>query len=175
MYKINFSHWMKPFFSITALLVVALVALSIGSSKATAACKNISGHSNSIVEDTNTCGSTSNPPICLSGSASGSKISGTFTEKFIFISLNPVDPDTPSVFFFVSENTFVTKKGTLFGINAGTVDFDQSGDGHFASLITWTGGTGDYVDASGHSVLDGMNDFAAGTLENTFNGEVCTP
>ena len=49
------------------------------------------------------------------------------------------------------------------------------GQGGFASLITWNGGTGTMTGASGQIRLRGEFDPAAGTTAGDYLGTVCTP
>jgi len=61
----------------------------------------------------------------------------------------------------------------VFGKDTGTIDFGP--DGGFASLITFTGGTGALAGASGQIRLRGQLDPVAGTTSGDYLGTICTP
>ena len=62
----------------------------------------------------------------------------------------------------------------LLGTDTGSIDLPP-GEGGFASLITWNGGTGQMTGASGQIRLRGEFDPAAGTTAGDYLGTVCTP
>jgi len=67
-----------------------------------------------------------------------------------------------------------TKSGdVVYGKDTGALDFGR--DGGFASLITFTGGTGALQNASGQIRLRGPLDPVDGTTSGDYLGTLCTP
>jgi hypothetical protein len=62
----------------------------------------------------------------------------------------------------------------LLGVDTGTIDLPP-GQGGFASLITWTGGTGTFAGATGQIRLCGFLDAVAGTTSGDYGGSICVP
>ncbi|MEK6698961.1 MAG: hypothetical protein AABZ10_07945 [Nitrospirota bacterium] len=89
---------------------------------------------------------------------------------FTASSLFPAHPGITSVFFFTGTSKITMKDGSrVTGMDAGALDLNPSGDGHFGSLITFVAG------ASGHIVLTANADLAAGVVSGDYTGELCTP
>lgn len=90
--------------------------------------------------------------------------------------LTPPQRTVPTVIFFTGLSDIQMKHGgRVFGTDTGALDTDPFGDGHFASLITFTGGDGDFAGASGHIVLDANADLSVGTVSGDYTGEICVP
>jgi hypothetical protein len=84
------------------------------------------------------------------------------------------EPEVPSISFFTGHSVITLKSGEqIFGTDTGTIDLPP-GQGGFASLITFTGGTGAMANATGQIRLRGKFDPAAGTTSGDYNGTVCT-
>lgn len=158
-----------------ASLMIAVLALTIGTGKAMAQgnCRRVHGHITSQLvppPPAGTCASLVG--FCTSGTLIGG-IQGTFA--FTATSLLP-SPDLPSILLFTGRTDIQTKDGsTLAAVNAGALDTNPASDGHFADLITFTGGTGDAAGASGHIVAFGNFDLLAGLGVSDYTGELCTP
>jgi len=76
--------------------------------------------------------------------------------------------------FFVGTSTIFSKKGDqLFGTDTGSIDV--GGQGGFASLITFTGGTGGMNGASGQIRLRGEFDAQEGATNGDYLGTLCKP
>jgi len=77
---------------------------------------------------------------------------------------------TTSVQFFTGVSKITMKDGgAVLGVDAGALDMNPLGDGHFGSLITFVEG------ASGHILLTANADLAAGVVSGDYTGELCTP
>ena len=86
----------------------------------------------------------------------------------------PPPPEAAAVVFVTGRTEYHTAHGdVLYGVNAVALDSSAAGDGHLTDLITFAGGTGDLVGASGHIVVVGHADFAEGTIAATYSGELC--
>lgn len=84
------------------------------------------------------------------------------------------EPEVPTIFFFTGHSIITLKGGDeLFGTDTGTIDLPP-GKGGFASLITFTGGTGAMANATGQIRLRGEFNPVAGTTSGDYIGTVCT-
>ena len=82
---------------------------------------------------------------------------------------------TPTVLFFTGKSTIFLKSGDqLLGTDTGSIDLPP-GQGGFASLITFDGGTGDMSGATGQIRLRGEFDAAQATTSGDYIGTLCTP
>ena len=80
----------------------------------------------------------------------------------------------PTVLFFTGRSDVALKDGDhLLGTDTGSLDLPP-GLGGFASLITWTGGTGAMHGATGQIRLGGEFDPVAGTTRGDYRGTVCS-
>lgn len=167
--------------SMTAFLMATFTALTIVSNTAVAEaeCTPVNGHIDSqqlLPPPFGTCASAVG--LCTSGTLIGG-IQGQFNFTGTSITPSPLlDPTTlsPFVALFTGQTVIQTKDGnSLFATNAGALDTDPFGDGHFADLITFTGGTENLAEASGHIVAFGDFSFTTGVGASDYRGEVCTP
>jgi hypothetical protein len=86
----------------------------------------------------------------------------------------PPPAEAAAVVFATGRTEYHAKNGAvLYGVNAVALDSSAAGDGHLTDLITFAGGTGDLVGASGHIVVVGHADFAEGTIAARYSGELC--
>jgi len=84
------------------------------------------------------------------------------------------EPEVPTISSFTGHSIITLKSGDqLFGTDTGTIDLPP-GHGGFASLITFTGGTGAMANATGQIRLRGEFDPVAGTTSGDYIGTVCT-
>ena len=80
----------------------------------------------------------------------------------------------PSIFFFTGQSEIAVKSGdVVHGIDTGSLDLGPNAG--FASLITFSGGTGDYQNASGQIRLRGQLDQIEGTTAGDYLGTICKP
>ncbi|MFN2512994.1 MAG: hypothetical protein ABR568_16430 [Pyrinomonadaceae bacterium] len=81
----------------------------------------------------------------------------------------------PTILFFTGQSTIFLKSGDqLLGTDTGSIDLPP-GQGGFASLITFNGGTGNMNGATGQIRLRGEFDAVEGTTSGDYNGKLCTP
>ena len=81
----------------------------------------------------------------------------------------------PTILFFTGQSTIFLKSGDeLLGTDTGSIDLPP-GQGGFASLITFDGGTGNMTGATGQIRLRGEFDAAEGTTNGDYIGTACTP
>jgi hypothetical protein len=130
-------------------------------------CKPLVGSFEAEVQPANTCPG----PLCTAGHVWGG-IQGTY--RFTMDKILPNgEPEVPTISFFTGHSIITLKSGDqLFGTDTGTIDLPP-GHGGFASLITFTGGTGAMANATGQIRLRGEFDPIAGTTSGDYIGIVC--
>ena len=145
---------------LTAALVIPVAAQQ---------CKPLVGSFEAEVQPANTCPG----PFCTAGRVWGG-IQGNY--RFTMDKIIPNgEPEVPTISFFTGHSIITLKNGDeLFGTDTGTLDLPP-GHGGFASLITFTGGTGAMANATGQIRLRGEFDAAAGITSGEYIGTVCTP
>ena len=132
-------------------------------------CKPVNGHFLAHLVPPPDC--TSVVGLCTAGRVWGG-LQGDYS--FTMSKLVPTaEPETPTISFFTGRSVVQTNDGQLFGVDTGTIDV--GGQGGFASLITWTGGTGGLTGATGQIRLRGSLDLTAGTTSGDYEGTVCAP
>jgi hypothetical protein len=132
-------------------------------------CKPIIGSFEAEVQPANTCPG----PLCTAGNVWGG-IQGAY--RFTMDKIIPNgEPEVPTISFFTGHSIIALKSGDeLFGTDTGTIDLPP-GHGGFASLITFTGGTGAMASATGQIRLRGEFDPVAGTTSGDYIGTLCKP
>ena len=151
----------------SAGLGVFLVALVVP--VAAQQCKPLVGSFEAAVQSANTCPG----PFCTAGNVWGG-IQGSYHFTMDKIIPNG-ETEVPTISFFTGHSIIALKSGDqLFGTDTGTLDLPP-GHGGFASLITFTGGTGAMANATGQIRLRGEFDAAAGITSGDYIGTVCTP
>ena len=165
---------MKRFSQLTiacVLLLTASASLVFGNQD----CKPVSGHfeANVVPPGEGHC-----PPdptaFCTAGRVWGG-IQGNY--QFVMTSAFPsaLIGGVPSILFFTGQSTVFLKSGDqVVGTDTGSIDLPP-GQGGFASLITFTSGTGDLTGATGQIRLRGEFDASAGTTSGDYLGKLCTP
>jgi hypothetical protein len=147
-------------FFLTAAMVIPVSAQQ---------CKPLVGSFEAQVQPANTCPGV----LCTAGNVWGG-IQGTY--RFTMDKIIPNgEPEVPTISFFTGHSIIALKSGDeLFGTDTGTIDLPP-GHGGFASLITFTGGTGAMANATGQIRLRGEFDAVAGITSGDYIGTVCTP
>jgi hypothetical protein len=80
----------------------------------------------------------------------------------------------PTILYFAGQSTVFLQNGDqLSGIDTGSIDVPP-GQGGFASLITFNGGTGSMSGSTGQIRLRGEFDAATGTTSGDYTGKLCT-
>lgn len=131
-------------------------------------CKPLVGSFEAQVQPADTCPG----PFCTAGNVWGG-IQGNYHFTMDKVLPNG-ESEVPTISFFTGHSVIALKSGDqLFGTDTGTLDLPP-GHGGFASLITFTGGTGAMVNATGQIRLRGEFDAAAGITSGDYIGTVCT-
>jgi hypothetical protein len=138
------------------------------------ACKPVIGHFEAVVVPP---GQGHCPPdpnaFCTTGRVWGG-IQGSY--QFVMTGGMPsaLIGGVPTVLFFAGKSTVFLKSGDkLLGIDTGSIDLPP-GQGGFASLITFSGGTGPMSTATGQIRLRGEFDGVQGTTIGDYIGKLCT-
>lgn len=145
--------------------VVAAMAFPAGAQQ----CKPLVGSFEAEVQPANTCPG----PFCTAG-----RVWGGIQGEYHF-TMDKIIPngelELPTISFFTGHSIITLKSGAqLFGTDTGTLDLPP-GHGGFASLITFTGGTGEMANATGQIRLRGEFDAVAGITSGDYIGTVCEP
>lgn len=151
--------------------VVALMAtLSAAAAGADQNCKPVVGSFEAHVVPPPPAGG------CAAVFCTAGRVWGGLQGTYSFTMPTPPQPSwaVPTIFFFTGDSVITTKSGdVVYGKDTGALDFGP--DGGFASLITFTGGTGALQHASGQIRLRGQLDPVEGTTSGDYLGTVCTP
>ena len=145
-----------------SLVLVTLIAVSLPvAAAADQTCKPVVGHFEAAVVPPG--GDCASPILCTAGQVWGG-LQGTY--NFTMTSQQPSGA-IPSIFFFTGNSAVTLKNGDVTnGIDTGSIDLGP--DGGFASLITFSGGTGQIR-------LRGQLNQAEGTTSGDYIGTLCTP
>jgi hypothetical protein len=155
--------------SVSLLLVTASVAM--GAPK----CKSVVGHfeANLVPPGQGHC--PADPmAFCTAGRVWGG-IQGNY--QFVMTAAVPSVSfgGVPTILFFTGKSTiFLKHDDQLLGTDTGSIDLPP-GQGGFASLITFDGGTGGMSGATGQIRLRGEFDAAEATTSGDYLGTLCTP
>ena len=161
----------------THLLITSALTLTVGVASADGLppCRPVNGHFEAVIVAP---GEGHCPPadttLCTAGRVWGG-IQGTY--QFVQTAVHPsvLMGGVPTVIFYTGQSTVSLKSSDLLiGTDTGAIDVPP-GQGGFASLITWTGGTGEMSAASGQIRLNGELDAGSGTTSGEYTGTVCTP
>jgi hypothetical protein len=162
---------MKKLSQCTAGLVLALAA---GAVPAAQSCKPVVGHFEARVVPPAT-GHCPNVPdaFCTAG-----RVWGGIQGNYQFVMTGAVPSSTiggvATILFFTGKSTVFLKSGDqLVGTDTGSIDLPP-GQGGFASLITFDGGTGRMSGATGQIRLRGEFSAAEGTTSGDYIGSLCT-
>lgn len=110
--------------------------------------------------------------LCTAGRVWGG-LQGTYA--FTMTSATPNgEPTVPTILFFTGHSTVTLKSGDIvLGTDTGAIDLPP-GNGGFASLITFKGGTGATATSTGQIRLRGDFDPVAGTTTGDYLGTLCS-
>lgn len=160
---------MKRFRDIVTSALGVFFITAMGISLPAQQCKPLVGSFEAAVQPADTCPG----PFCTAGNVWGG-IQGSY--RFTMDKAIPNgESEVPTITFFTGHSIINLKSGDeLFGTDTGTLDLPP-GHGGFASLITFTGGTGAMAGATGQIRLRGEFDPIAGTTSGDYIGTVCTP
>ena len=165
---------MSRAFAFSAVVALALAANTV-SAAGDPRCKPVTGHFLASVVPPGQGNCPADPgAFCTAG-----RVWGGIQADYQFV----MTGNTPSaqiggvatILFFTGRSTISMKEGDqLFGTDTGSLDLPP-GLGGFASLITFSGGTGSMAGASGQIRLRGEFDAAQGSTSGDYLGSVCTP
>lgn len=115
------------------------------------------------------------PSDCLAVFCTEGRVWGGLQGTYQFtMPLPPTYSGFGAISFFTGDSDVTTKSGDhVFGKDTGTLDFGP--EGGFASLITFTGGTGALAGTTGQIRLRGQLDPIEGTTSGDYLGRICTP
>jgi len=155
---------------------VLLLTASVAPVSADQGCKPVAGHFEAFVVPPGQGHCPSDPSaFCTAGRVWGG-IQGNY--EFIITGAIPstaIGGGVPTILFFTGKSTIFLKSGDqLLGTDTGSLDLPP-GQGGFASLITFDGGTGTLSGATGQIKLRGDFDAAEGTTTGDYLGRLCTP
>jgi hypothetical protein len=158
------------------LVVIGLVFAAAGVFPILAeqSCKPVVGHFEAVVVPPGQGHCPSDPTaFCTAGRVWGG-IQGNY--QFVITGAIPSSAigGIPTILFFTGQSVIFLKSGNeLHGTDTGAIDLPP-GLGGFASLITFTGGTGGMSTASGQIRLRGEFDASEGTTTGDYIGTLCT-
>ena len=161
-----------PFVFAAFSRMAAVIAITIVSSQTLAAaeCQPVNGQLNSHFTSSSTISGT-----VIGGLQADFDVILTSQTPLAAVDSIPPPPEAAAIAFVTGRTELQTKQGdVLYGVNAAAADFNPAGDGHVTDLITFTGGEGDLAGAFGHIAIVGYIDFATGTIDAKYSGELCT-
>ena len=138
-------------------------------------CKPVVGHFEAVVVPPGQGHCPSDPnAFCTAG-----RVWGGIQGNYQFVITGAIPSATiggvPTILFFTGKSTIFLKSGDqLLGTDTGSIDLPP-GQGGFASLITFGGGTGNMSGATGQIRLRGEFDAAEATTSGDYIGTLCTP
>ena len=144
-------------FGFSFLLIVAAAQPALAQQ-----CKPVVGHFEAQVVP---------PPECTAPFCSAGRVWGGIQGDYTF-AMERFEPSlaVPSIFFFTGKSVITLKSGDqLLGTDTGSLDVGPLGG--FASLITFTGGTGDMTGATGQIRLRG--EITETTTSGDYVGILC--
>lgn len=153
-----------------AISITAATMFSASGSNARSAakCKLVRGHVTSA-------SATENCPSPIGLCAAG-KFYGAIRGDFFLVatSLTPTQ-DTPvtGVYTYTGDNVVKTREGDIYTKDAGALNLTPGSTGDDISIVTITGGTGEYAGATGR--LRAYGTFSEAGGEFSYEGEICTP
>lgn len=158
--------------SLFRALTISVVGLAVvpAATNADQQCKPIVGSFEAHIV-TEGCAS---PILCTAGRVWGG-LQGSYQFTMTSAQPTPEAAEVPTILFFTGHSTVNLKTGDqVFGIDTGAIDLPP-GNGGFASLITFKGGTGAAQETTGQIRLRGDFDPQQGTTSGDYLGTLCTP
>jgi hypothetical protein len=138
-------------------------------------CQDVSGHFEAHVVPPGQGHCPPNPmAFCTAG-----RVWGGIQGNYQFVMTGAIPSATiggvDTILFFTGRSTIFLRHGDLlFGTDTGSIDLPPS-QGGFASLITFTGGTGRTNGATGQIRLRGEFNAEEATTSGDYLGTLCTP
>jgi hypothetical protein len=173
MVLLNLKEYMKILTKLNTVCAFSLL-VSVSSAFSDQSCKPVNGHFEALMVPP---GQGHCPPdpgtFCTAG-----RIIGGIQGRYQFVITNTAPSvlmgGVPTILFFTGKSTIFLKSGDqLFDTDTGSIDVPP-GQGGFASLITFSGGTGKMTGATGQLRLRGELIAAEGTTSGDYIGSLCT-
>ena len=159
-----------PIIAATAMLLSFAVVPAVFANQA---CKPLNGHFEASVVPPGEGHCPAVPSaFCTAGRVWGG-MQGDY--QFVMTGTSPAAAigGTPTVVFYTGQSDITLGNGDhVFGTDTGSLD-PPPGQGGFASLITFTGGSGTTSNASGQIRLNGQFDAMQGTTSGDYSGSLC--
>lgn len=153
----------------TIFLFAAIFVLASSTSYADQTCKPVVGSFEAHIVPP--------PPLgdCLAAFCTAGRVWGGVQGSYRFDMTSLQNSGAvPSIFFFTGQSEVTLKTGdVVHGTDTGSLDLGPNAG--FASLITFTGGTGDYQGAGGQIRLRGQLSQTDGTTSGDYLGTICKP
>ena len=160
----------RPLIVAASLIVAWAVPVSADQS-----CKPVVGHFEAFVVPPGQGHCPSVPETFCTAGRVWRGIQGNY--QFVMTAAEPsvLIGGVPTILFFTGKSTIFLKSGdTLLGTDTGSIDLPP-GQGGFASLITFDGGTGAMSGATGQIRLRGEFSASESTTSGDYLGTRCTP
>ena len=152
---------MKRTLALAAVLAATVPTLAAESPK----CKPVTGHFEAVVVPPFT-GHCTAPTFCTAG-----RVWGGINGNYEFMMTSFIPSGFEAVFFFTGQSVVFLQSGDeVRGTDTGSIDPVRGG---FASLISFTGGTGAMSGATGQIRLRG--ELGEASTSGDYVGELCTP
>ena len=162
---------LSQFFTASVFLLTASFTAVFGAQN----CKPVVGHFEALLVPPGVGHCPSDPAVfCTAGRVWGG-IQGNY--QFVMTGAIPSASigGVPTILFFTGKSEVFLKSGDqLLGTDTGSIDLPP-GQGGFASLITFDGGTGNMSGATGQIRLRGEFDAVEATTSGDYIGKLCTP
>jgi hypothetical protein len=156
-----------------SLAMAALLFAAIPAAHAAATCQPVTGHFEASIVPPGQGHCPGVPSaFCTAGRVWGG-IQGDY--EFVMTGAMPSAAigGTPTVLFFTGQSDIALDAGPhVFGTDTGSLDLPP-GQGGFASLITFSSGTGAYAGAGGQIRLRGEFDAVAAKTSGDYTGSLC--
>ena len=154
---------MKRRFALAAALVAATA--TVQAAPESPKCKPVTGHFEAVVVPPFT-GHCNAPTFCTAG-----RVWGGINGDYQFVMTSFVPSGFEAVFFFTGQSIVFLQSGDeVRGTDTGSIDPVRGG---FASLISFTGGSGGMTGATGQIRLRG--ELGEASTSGDYTGELCTP
>ena len=154
---------------------VLLLTAGVAQVFASQTCKPVVGHfeANVVPPGQGHC------PLDLTAFCTAGRVWGGIQGNYQFVMTGAIPSAAigglPTILFFTGRSTIFLRSGDqLLGTDTGSIDLPP-GLGGFASLITFTGGTGETSGATGQIRLRGEFNAAEATTNGDYIGTLCTP
>jgi hypothetical protein len=160
---------------LSQLMTLCVLSVSVTSALGAPTCRPVVGHFEAFVVPPGQghCPAVSGV-FCTAGRVWGG-IQGNY--QFVMTNATPSVSmgGVPTILFFTGKSTIFLKSGDQWlGTDTGSIDLPP-GQGGFASLITFDGGTGNMTGATGQIRLRGEFNAAEGTTSGDYIGALCMP